>query len=235
MTHSEEVNAFAIKPSRVFFVRVGWMTYYAGPQEGDERPTGGGRYNKKNVGHELFNFTAFDGRLYGYAAASIKVKRIDPAAVATDKLDDVLVIFVARQHIIGWYRDATVYASTQHKLPASVTKEMLRRLKQSGMRGFSLLGFRFEAAVRTRHCFRRMSAHREIPGNVKGGFGRSNTRYLFRTSGKKSTSSEDDAIQYVLNTTVANLLDDPSAEMNPEESASLALEKAAGFQSDPKD
>src|SRR2546426_10352206 len=29
-------------PRRVLFARVGWMTYYAGPQNGDEKPIGGG-------------------------------------------------------------------------------------------------------------------------------------------------------------------------------------------------
>lgn len=83
MTHSEEVNAIAVKPTRVLFARIGSMTYYAGPQEGDERPTGGGRYNKRSMGHELFNFAEFDGRLYGTARVKngrINLARIDPIA-----------------------------------------------------------------------------------------------------------------------------------------------------------
>jgi len=35
------------------------MTFYAGPQIGDEKPIGGGENNKKNIGHEIFNFTNF--------------------------------------------------------------------------------------------------------------------------------------------------------------------------------
>jgi hypothetical protein len=236
MAHYEEVRALSVRPTRVVFARVGWMTYYAGPQEGDKRPTGGGRYNKKNVGHELFNFAEFGGHLYGHAATSINLKRIDPTAGAVGKLDDVLVIFVARQHIIGWYRNATVYASTRPKFPASVTKEMLRRLKQSGMRGFRLIGYRFEAAVESATLLPTYERRKQkIPGNVKGGFGRSNIRYLFPTGGKTQISTwMEDAIQYVLTYDRANLLDDPSSEINLEEEASLAAERAAGFQSDPK-
>ena len=196
---------------------------------------GGGRYNKKNVGHELFNFAEFDGRLYGHVAASVNLKRIDPTAGMAEKLDAVLVIFVARQHIIGWYRNAIVYAPARPKFPASATKEMLRRLKQSGVRGFKPIGYRFDAAVENATLLPTYERKQEIPGNVKGGFGRSNIRYLFRTSGKTRTSAwMDDAIQYVLNYDRANLLDDPSAEGNPEEASSLAQEKAAGFESDPR-
>lgn len=57
-------------PSRVLFARVGWMTYYAGPQIGDEKPIGGGENNKKNIGHEIFNFTSFGARLYGFVSTS---------------------------------------------------------------------------------------------------------------------------------------------------------------------
>ena len=140
------------------------MKYYAGPQSGDERPKGGGRYNKENIGHEVFNFAEFDGRLYGYAAASINLKRIDPIAGAANKLEDVLLIFVARQHIVGWYRDATVYPSARPKFPASVTKEMLRRLKQSSTGASSLLVIASRPQSKTAlHCYRRMSANMRFP------------------------------------------------------------------------
>jgi hypothetical protein len=235
MAQSHAAIATPVNPTRVLFARVGEMTYYAGPQPGDERPTGGGRYTKKNVGHELFNFADFDGRLYGYAAASVKLKRIDPTAGAAGELDDVLVIFVARQHIIGWYRDATVYASTRPKFPPSVTKEMLRRLKRSGMRGFSLIGYRFEAAVENATLLPPYERQHEIPGNVKGGFGQKNVCYLYRNSGKsKNAAWMKKAIEYILNYDKTNLLTAPDAEVNSEEAATAAQEQAAGFQSDPR-
>jgi len=41
---------------RVLLARIGYMTYYAGSQSGDERPKHGGAYNDGNIGHELYNF-----------------------------------------------------------------------------------------------------------------------------------------------------------------------------------
>ena len=89
-------------PQKVLFARVGWMTYYAGPQSGDEKPIGGGRNNKKNIGHEVFNFTDFGERLYGFVRAAdrrIKLARIDPTNRG-EILNDVLVVFVAKQRVI---------------------------------------------------------------------------------------------------------------------------------------
>jgi hypothetical protein len=48
--------------------------------------------------------------MYGFVQAKnrrINLERIDPAAGQRDKLDDVLVIFVATQRIIGWYHRAS--------------------------------------------------------------------------------------------------------------------------------
>jgi hypothetical protein len=212
------------------------MSYYTGPQPGDERPKGGGGYTKNNVGHEVFNFAQFGGRLYGYVAASINLKRIDTTAGAAEKLDGVLVVFVARQHIIGWYRNATVYAPARPKFPPSVSKEMLRRLKQSGTKGFELGRFRFEAAVEDgATLLPTYERTQEIPGNVKGGFGQRNICYLYLNNGKSKNSAwMNKAIQYVLNYDKTNLLTAPDAEVNSEEAATVAQEQAAGFQSDPR-
>ena len=51
---------------KVLFARVGYMTYYKGSQSGDEKPIGGGKYNKLNTGHEIYNFKDVKGDLYGY-------------------------------------------------------------------------------------------------------------------------------------------------------------------------
>lgn len=234
MSISKSKVAFYTTPSRVLFARVGWMTYYAGPQEGDERPTGGGRYTKKNVGNELFNFAEFDGRLYGFARAKngrVKLARINPSAKDKKELDDVLVIFVARQCIVGWYRNATVYASIQRKYPTSTKREVSRRLRRFGTKRFELWGYQFEADAQSATLLPTYERKHKVAGAVKGGFGESNIRYYSVTDRKtKGSKWMDDAIQYVLNYDRANLLDDPSSEMNLEEAA----EKAAGFQSDPK-
>lgn len=42
------------------------MHFYSGPIPGDERPVGGGRYNKNKIGHEVYNFRGADQRLYGF-------------------------------------------------------------------------------------------------------------------------------------------------------------------------
>jgi hypothetical protein len=42
------------------------MKKYRGPQADDEKPIGGGSYNKQELGHEAFNFLPLDcqGRLH---------------------------------------------------------------------------------------------------------------------------------------------------------------------------
>ena len=48
-----------MNPPRIFFVRIGRMISYAGPQkgkEGDERPEEAGKHNVDKLGHEAFNF-----------------------------------------------------------------------------------------------------------------------------------------------------------------------------------
>jgi len=40
----------------VLFACIGWMRWYKGPQADDEKPIGGGKYNRYSLGHEAFNF-----------------------------------------------------------------------------------------------------------------------------------------------------------------------------------
>jgi hypothetical protein len=117
-----------------------------------------------------------------------------------------------------------------------VTKEMLGRLKQSGVKGFGLIGYRFEAAVEDgATLLPTYERKHEIPGNLKGGFGRTNVRYLYRNSGKSDNAGwMNKAVQYVMNYDKANLLTVPDADLNTGEAATIAQEQAAGFQSDPK-
>jgi hypothetical protein len=113
---------------RVVVLRCGWMLHYAGVRAGDPAPIGGGSYNDQHPGHERFNFKDVGGRLYGYFQSSAKAGGlnlwcIDPNA-KVDTLDKVLVIFVAKhprggQRVVGWYRDATVYATFQPPLGAA--------------------------------------------------------------------------------------------------------------------
>ena len=157
MPKSKSQVAVLPPPSRVLFARIGWMTYYAGPQSGDEQPKGGGAYNRKNLGHEVFNLAEFGGRLYGFARAKsgrINLARIEPSAAEPERLEDVLIVFVASQRVIGWYRNAIVYAHRNPKFPASVKTEMKHRLKPAATKKFTFWGYCFEASVEDRHCCR---------------------------------------------------------------------------------
>jgi hypothetical protein len=100
------------------------MKFYQGPKPGDERPIGGGSYNKDEIGHEAYNFLNIDGFLYGYFQPhmtppyEINLSRIMKGC-NSEKIDDVLVIWFATnpidkgQVIVGWYNHATVFRSIQ--------------------------------------------------------------------------------------------------------------------------
>jgi hypothetical protein len=231
-------------PPRVLLARVGEMIYYAGPQIGDERPTGGGGYTKGKLGHEVFNFTknfdGFEGRLYGFIQpggknhGQITLERIDPVAgLRTDKLENVLVIFIARQRIIGWYLGASVHR-TRVAFPAEVAKQIGQRLSRAGIKDDSFVDFSAEASADDSRLLPTEERTFEVPGNVKGGFGQSNVCYVFdeRNSRKKATWM-DDAISYVLNYDKGNLLRNPYAEVSSKHATAIAQEQAAGFQSNP--
>jgi len=210
------------------------MTYYAGPQVGNERPKGGGSYNKEKVGHEVFNFADFGGQIYGFVQAKngrINLERIDPAVGQREKLDDVLVIFVATQRIIGWYQGATVHRTTE-LFPASVTKEMRKRLKQAPTKPYKIKTYGFDIPTSKAILLPTLERTHEIPGNVKGGFGQSNVCYVYEDSGvRKSAAWINDAVSYVLNYDKENLLKNPNAENESDEAATISQEQAAGFQS----
>lgn len=83
---------------RVVFGRIGWMHRYAGSVPGDEKPIGGGKYNKTEIGSEVSNFKRRGQWLYGYfetvirrgiteSGVPLKLHRIDPAA-SGDHIDD---------------------------------------------------------------------------------------------------------------------------------------------------
>lgn len=111
----------------VLVARIGYMDKYI--QNGVQRPVNGGSYNEQHEGYEIRNFTPFDGFHYGYVSPpnaktkKIKLERINPTiCLKEDKLDEVLVIFIAlnpktkKTVVVGWYNNATVYRTRQkHK------------------------------------------------------------------------------------------------------------------------
>jgi hypothetical protein len=229
-------NLAKIKMPRVLFARIGSMKYYAGPQAGDERPRGGGAYTKSNVGGEVFNFAKFSDHLYGFVQASggqIKLERIDPKSGTANVLDDVLVIFVAGQCIVGWYDGALVHRFPA-ALPATISKKMRKRIDLSGEKKLRIEHFRFEAPVAKAVLIPTRDRVFQVPAHVKGGFGQSNVCYLYETKGKPRISSwMKDAVSYVRNYEKSNLLKDPTSENETDEDTTIAEEQAAGFQSNP--
>ena len=176
---------------RVLFARVGWMKRYRGQQADDEKPIGGGKYNKESVGHEAFNFLPIENKILGYFQpqlqppdrrdrhpSSIRLERIE-AGFSGDALDDVLVIFLARnptlggQRIVGWHKSATVHRQAE----ASSAKERN--------------GFDYFIETSAKNATLVPEARRSflIPGG-KGGIGEANVCYALDMDGKRKTGSD---------------------------------------------
>ena len=110
----------------ILYCRVGWMEAYKG--NSDERPIGGGSYNKNEIGYEIYNYLSYKGSYFGYVETgtsntgqeqhkSIHLEKIRGDRKA-NSARDVLVVWVATrpsggQYILGWYKNATVYRFVQ--------------------------------------------------------------------------------------------------------------------------
>jgi hypothetical protein len=107
------------------------MKHYKGLQADDEKPIGGGRYNRDEIGHENRNFLPIKGKVFGYFQPQmqprariethpsfVNLERIEPNP-RSGVLDHVLVIFVATdpdkggQRVVGWYQNARVHRFRQ--------------------------------------------------------------------------------------------------------------------------
>lgn len=222
----------ATQPERVLFARIGWMTYYSGSQEGDERPVGGGKYNKTNVGHEVYNFKNVNGHLYGYfenmSSIAANLARIDPTSKNAESLDRVLVIFVARrqefgQVVVGWYANAKVFRAMQKSTP---------QMQRDGY-DYSLTA-RCQDAVLLPTSTR---FHR-IPWGKKA-MGRSNSCYAYDGKGNRlALPWMDAAIRFIQDYDGGNLLESPDDEFYEEVGVLLESHRAAqsgqGFRVSPE-
>lgn len=98
----------------VFFMNIGEMAAYKGLK--DDTISGGGRYvEERRFGGEIYNFQAHQGRCYGYGRAanhSIALERLG-APKGSDHLDNVLVVWVAKSHVVGWYKHARLFRQCQ--------------------------------------------------------------------------------------------------------------------------
>jgi hypothetical protein len=214
-----KTNRHPIQRSRrLLFARIGWMRFYNGSVPGDERPVGGGKYNKSAIGHEVYNFKQTNSRLYGYfqptmSSHSVALERIDPAASDANELENVLVVFVARrpeggQVIVGWYRDAKVLRSQAAQSPG----------KPKGYGHF--------CSASRHNCVLLPTEKRshEIPGG-RGGFGQANVCYpLDRQGEAKKARWIQDALAFIDDYTADDILANPTADA--EQDSAIAAEKA---------
>jgi hypothetical protein len=214
----------------LLFARIGWMKYYNGLLRGDEKPRGGGKYNKTGVGNEAFNFHDLRGRLLGYfqpqmRASKIKLERIVPGTKG-NVLNGVLVVFVATnpeqggQCIVGWYRNATVYRNHRSSPPK----------ERNGFNYFLVAEAR-QAVLLPTHL------RTQIVTGGKGGFGQANICYLFEQNGKsKPARWASEAVEFVESYDNENLLLNPQAEAAPGviSGVEIEIERSAGFQPDSK-
>ena len=99
---------------KLIFLNIAWMTKYEG-LKADNMSSGAKQVAVHGWGHEMLNFQPYKGKMYGYAPVpngTIKVEKLG-AAKGAESIDGVLVIWVARSRIVGWYKNATVYRHEQ--------------------------------------------------------------------------------------------------------------------------
>lgn len=157
----------------LLFCNVGWMEHYQGLQNSD-RIVGGGSYvQEKGMGHEVCNFYAHNGVLYGYVQP--RGRQIDIGRLGAERNDDfitdVTVVWTAARPtggtvVIGWYRNATVFRDWQNfRIPPRVHR-------RNGLYGYWIKAPANLAKLLTvdeRTC--------EIPRQVKGSMGQAHLWY----------------------------------------------------------
>lgn len=103
---------------KIFIANIGWMMDYKGQSKKDQI-IGGGSYSNANK-HEVYNFQDNGGYCYGHVETNgkrLRLYRIDDTVTADDKVEGVLVIWVATNpvtggaYIVGWYKNATVFSN----------------------------------------------------------------------------------------------------------------------------
>jgi hypothetical protein len=220
-------------PRKILFARVGWMRFYNGPIPDDERPIGGGGYNKSKIGHELYNFRSTDEKLFGYFQPSrftyaVNLQRIDPEAIGKNILSNVLVVFVAPregfgQVIVGWYRDAKVFRKHVRHSPGKPKK------------------FGHFCSAENKNCILLPDGSRDfILPRGKGGMGQSNVCYALNSDGSpKKSRWMQEVIDFVDDYQGSNILFDPvtaaEAEIAAATEEALAQAKGQGFARTPQE
>lgn len=116
-----------MEPIEKFIVfNLGWMKNYRGFIN-DEIHSTAKFIVQNNYGYEAFNFLPFEGYMYGFVQPSgkksfhertIRIERLGSSGRNSDFVDEVLIAWVARKpeggtYLVGWYKNATVYAHYQ--------------------------------------------------------------------------------------------------------------------------
>lgn len=95
---------------KLLFLNIGWMSKYEGLAS-DTITGGGGYVATHGYGHEIFNFKPHSGYMYGFARtphSNIRLENLG-GTKESPSIDNVLVIWVAKSKIVGWYKEATVF------------------------------------------------------------------------------------------------------------------------------
>ncbi len=107
---------------RILYCNVGESRYYDG--DTNDKPIGGGSFNKNNIGFEINNFTNHNGTYYGYVEPvkrSILIERLSSDYKDKEKIDGVLVVWHCKGKIVGYYKNATVFRKVQ-QLPQNIAE-----------------------------------------------------------------------------------------------------------------
>ena len=208
------------------------MRFYAGPVPGDERPIGGGGYNKEKIGHEIYNFKESGGRLYGFfqphmASNAVALERIDPSAAGTNKLKDILVIFVAPrpqggQAVVGWFRNAEVL---RKEAPHSPGKPK---------------GFGHYCSAQRQDCVLLPYDNRSLVIPRRNGMGQSNVCYPLDAKGQpKNAAWMQQVLAFIDDYRASDILVNPEADAEKEiadaTEKALARSKGQGFARTPQE
>ncbi len=109
----------------IIVFNIGWMTNYNG-LENDNIMNGGAFIGERGFGGEIFNYSPFEGYMYGYVQPSgrgdynsriIRIERLG-APSGDSSIDGVLVAWSARKpeggtYLVGWYKNATIFRRFQ--------------------------------------------------------------------------------------------------------------------------
>lgn len=114
----------------LIFFNIGWMKSYCGEDNiwGNFKFLAQQKEEDNKLAHEKWNFFPYNGICYGYVPLKwqhndtppkMNIQRVNKSA--TDKLEDVTVVFISKNpldnitYIIGWYRHATLYRQFQKR------------------------------------------------------------------------------------------------------------------------